>query len=132
MAREDGDELVLAGLQVADEEPLHAAFQQRVRLALRVQIVRDVLVVDLQLDGIEAEELADVHRDEHGRLRVRREEQLLFEQEQVAIQIENLLLEILHVLVERAELRSLLGAFVGSRRELGHRSDRLQRALPAR
>src|SRR6185503_20566152 len=70
LSREDGDELVLAGFQVADEEPLHAALEQRFRLALRVEVVRDVLAVDLELYGIEAEELADVHRDEHGRLRV--------------------------------------------------------------
>src|SRR6185295_9961183 len=79
LTREDGDELVLTGFQVADEEPLHAAFQQRFGLALRVEIVRDVLVIDLELDGVEPEELADVHRDEHGRLRVRREQELLFQ-----------------------------------------------------
>ena len=48
----------------------------------------------------------------------------ILEQEKVAIQIEHLLLEILRLLVERAELRSLLGAFVEL--ELGHRGSGLQ------
>src|SRR5204863_8476444 len=48
-AREHGHELVIAGLQVTDVEALHAALHERRCLTLRIQIVRDSLVVYLQL-----------------------------------------------------------------------------------
>src|SRR5690606_26421856 len=51
-AREECDELVLAGTHVARVEPVHAAAMQRVDLALRVQIVRYGLAVYLELDRV--------------------------------------------------------------------------------
>ena len=73
-AREDRHELVIAGLQIADVQALHAALDQGFGLALRVEIVRNILVVDLQLHGVEAEELTHVHRHEDRGLRVRRKQ----------------------------------------------------------
>src|SRR5690606_6160106 len=118
-AREERDELVLAGTHVAGVEPMHAAAMQRVDLALRVEVVRDRLAVDLELDRVEREELADVHRDEHRDLRARREQQLFLEQEQIPIEVDGELLEMLDLLVERAKLGRIARAAVG--RELRQR-----------
>src|SRR5690606_30132944 len=104
LAGEDRDELVLAGLDVADVQAMHAALDQGVGLARSVEVVRDFLAVELEADGVEREELADVHRDEDGHLRVRREQQLFLEQEEIAVQVGDELLQVLHALVERAEI----------------------------
>src|SRR5690606_10889656 len=93
LAREDRDQLVLAGADVACEEPLHAASMQRVDLAVGIEVVRDVFTVELELDRIEAEERADVHRHEHRDLRARREQQLLLEKEQIAVEVDGELLD---------------------------------------
>src|SRR5690606_928163 len=104
LPREERHELVLAGADVACEETLDAAAVERIDLAVGIEVARDVLAVELELDRVEREELADVHRDEDGYLRARREEKLLFEQKEIAVEIDGELLERLHLLVERAKL----------------------------
>src|SRR5580658_2009327 len=64
LAIEQRHQLVLAGLEITDVEPLHAAFDQCRHFARRVQIVRHVVVVDLQRYRIEREEIPDIHRYE--------------------------------------------------------------------
>ena len=49
----------------------------RFDLTRRVQIVNDFLLVDLELDRVEGEKIADVHREEHRHLRVGGKQQLL-------------------------------------------------------
>src|SRR6476619_7772498 len=53
LAGEVGDELVLAGLQVAEPDPLHAAAMQRGDLERGVEVGGDDLVVDLDLYRVE-------------------------------------------------------------------------------
>src|SRR5690606_3078903 len=108
-AAEQGYELMLAGLQVADVEAVHAALEQGLRLALRIEIAGHFLVVDIERHGVEREKLAHVHRHEYSELGVRRKQQLLLEHEQLAIQIEHFLLERLHLLIDAAELGPILG-----------------------
>jgi hypothetical protein len=99
LAGEDRDELVLAGLQVADEESLHAAFQQRFdRAPCRGRFATSLLSI-LSVDG-QARTRRDVHRDEHRHLRVGGDEQLLFEHEEILVEIDDVLLEVLYFLVE--------------------------------
>src|SRR5262245_8975843 len=45
LAGEERDELVLADLEVAEIQPLHAAFQERLGFARRIEIVRYFLLV---------------------------------------------------------------------------------------
>src|SRR5690606_24768531 len=110
VARENCHELVLARSDVADVEPLDAALDEGLSFARRVEVARDVLFIELDLDGVQRKELAHVHRYENRDLRVRREKQLLLEQEQIPVQVEHLLLQVLHVLVERTELRARVTA----------------------
>ena len=120
LAGEERDQLVLAVLEVAEVDALDAAAVQRLDLERRIEIVGDDLVVELHLHGIELEHLADVHRHEHGHLRVRRKQQLFLEQEQILVEIEDLLLEVLHIGIERVELSALGGLrATGFRIELG-------------
>src|SRR6202035_1302807 len=64
LAVEESHQFMLAGLQVADIQPLYAAFEQRRYLARRVKIVADVVVVDLEGDRVECDEIPDIHRNE--------------------------------------------------------------------
>ena len=89
---------------------MHAALEQRLGFARRVQVVGDFLVVDLERDRVEREELADVHRDEHRDLGVGREQQLFLEHEQVAVEVDDVFLEVLDVFVERARVGRRLAA----------------------
>src|SRR6478736_7655084 len=50
LAGEEGDQLVLAVLEVAEIDALDAAAVQRLDLERRVEVVRDDLVVELHLD----------------------------------------------------------------------------------
>src|SRR5579864_7257441 len=49
-AVEQRDELVLARLEVADIQALHAALEQRRHLTRGIQVARDIAVVDLERD----------------------------------------------------------------------------------
>src|ERR1039457_3498349 len=64
LAIEKRNQLVAAGLQIADIQPLHATLDERRHFARRVQIIGHFPVVDLERDRIEREEIPDVHRDE--------------------------------------------------------------------
>ena len=113
---------MLAGLQVAEPQPVHAAALQGVLLARRVEVVRDFLVVDLQLHGVEREERADVHRHEDGDLRARREQQVLLQHEQVAVEVDDLAPQRLDLGIERGALDGRLGRGLrGIACEHGHR-----------
>src|SRR5690606_346931 len=103
-AVEHGGELVLADLEVRHVQAVHAAAMQGVDLALRVQVVRDFLAVDLQAHGIEGEELTDVHREKECHLRVRRKQELLLEQEEIAVQVQHLVLQRLDFPIQSLEL----------------------------
>src|ERR1035438_1630704 len=89
LAGEERRQLMLSGLQVAEVDALDTAAVQGLDLERRVKVVGDDLVVELHLDRIELEQLAHVHRDEEGHLRVRREEQFLLEYEKVAIELDD-------------------------------------------
>src|SRR5262249_15889418 len=79
LAVEERDQLVQSHLEIAEIQPLHAALEQRIALALSVEVVDDFLLVDLQLHGVEREERADVHGEEHCHLRVGGKQQLLLQ-----------------------------------------------------
>src|SRR5581483_4995126 len=102
LAAEEGDQLVLADLQIAQIEPVHAALEQRIDLTRSVKIVDDLLLIDLQRDRVEREEIAYVHGKENGHLRVGGEQQLLFQHEEIAIQVDHVLLKPLHFLIQAA------------------------------
>jgi hypothetical protein len=104
LAGEESHQLVLADFLVAEVDAVHAALQQGVRFAGRVQIVGHLLVVDLDRDGVEREERAHVHRQEHGDLGIGRKQQLLLENEQILVQIDDVFLQPLHFLIQRSEL----------------------------
>ena len=97
---EERDELVLADLEVAKIQPVHAAPVQRIHLTFRVEIVAHFLVVDFQLHGIELEEGANIERQEYGHLGIGRKQQFLLENEEVLVQIDDLLLQRLHVAIK--------------------------------
>src|SRR5690349_17404851 len=130
LALEERHQLVLAHLEVAEVDAVHAALEQRLGFARRVQVVGHFLVVDLERQRVEREELADVHRDEHRHLGVGREQQLFLEDEQLLVEVDHVLLEVLHRLVERARVGGRLafgrrrrgGLAVGRRRD--QRADR--------
>ena len=102
LAGEEGDQLVLAVLQVAEVDALDAAAVQRLDLERGVEVVGDDLVVELHLHRVELEHLADVHRDEERDLGVGREQQLLLEHEQVAVELDDVALDVLDAAVERS------------------------------
>ena len=85
---EHGDDFVLTGFHVAEEQPVHTAAAQGTELAIGVEVVGDDLAVDGQLDGVQLEELADVQRQEDRQLGVTGIQQLFLEDEQVAVQLE--------------------------------------------
>ena len=111
---------MLAGLQVAEPQPVHAAALQRILLARGIEVVRDFLVVHLELHGVEREERADVHRHEDGDLRARREQQVLFQHEEVAVEVDDLAPQRLDLGIERGALGGRrgrrLGGIAGERR----------------
>src|SRR6185437_4661280 len=80
-------------------EPLHAALDQGIDLPWGVEVVRDLLAVDLQLHRVEREERARIHRHEYRHLGVGRVEQLLLEDEEIAVEVENVALQRLHLLI---------------------------------
>ena len=104
LAGEQRHDLVIADLQVAQVQPLHAALEQGLGLARRVQVLGHLLVVHAQLDRVQREEIAHVHRQEHRHLRVGREQQLFLQHEQVAVEVHRVLLDRLDFLVERARV----------------------------
>ncbi len=120
LAGEECRDLVLAGLQVAEPQALHAAALQGFLLALGVEVVRDLLVVHLELHGIDREERADVHRHEHGHLRARGEQQVLLQHEEVAVEVDDLAAQRLDLGVEHRAVAGgrRRGGFVA---ECGHR-----------
>ena len=59
---------------------------------------------DLEAHRIQLEVLTDVHRNEKRHLRICREQQFFLQQEQIAVQIQHLFLQRLHVLIELPEL----------------------------
>src|SRR5215469_2381364 len=87
VAAEERHQLVRPDLEITQVQPLHAALEQRVTLARGIEIVDDFLLVDLQLHGVEREEITHVHRQEHRHLGVGGEQQLLLQDEQVLVQI---------------------------------------------
>ena len=101
LAGEEGDDLVRAGLQVAEVDALHAAAVQRLHFERRVEVVGDDLVVELDLHRVELEQLAHVHRHEQRHLRVGREQQFLLEHQQVAVEADHVALDVLDAGVER-------------------------------
>src|SRR6516165_2553684 len=103
-AAEEGDQLVRTDLEIAEVQSLHAPLQQRIALTRSVEIVDDFLLIEFQLDRIEREEIADVHRQEHRQLGVGGEQQLLLEDEQILVEIDHIFLQSLDVLVEPAGL----------------------------
>ena len=101
---------------------MHTATFEGVLFARGVEVVRDFLVVDFQLHGIEREERAAVHRNEHGDLRARREQQVLLQQEQVAIEVDDFSPERLDLGIERGALDGRLSRRLrGIACEHGHR-----------
>src|SRR5882672_705180 len=96
LAREEGHEFMLADLEIAEIDLVHAALQQRLGFARRVQVVRHFLVVHLDRHRVDVEERADIERYVDGDLRVRGEKQFLLEDEQVLVEIQDLFLEILY------------------------------------
>ena len=106
---------------------MHAATDQGTGLALRVQVVGDFPAIDLELHRIDLEVFADIHRHEERHLRVRRKQQLFLEQEKVPVEVENLLLECLDVLVERAKLAPRRGLAGFGRDGPGNRGIRPRR-----
>src|ERR1700738_176899 len=87
LATEEGNQLVLAHLEVTEIQAVHAALEKRLDLARRVQVVDDFLLVDFQRDRVEREEITDIHGDEYRNLGIGREQQLFLENEQLAAQI---------------------------------------------
>src|SRR5579864_4865824 len=118
-AAEEGHQLVLTDLEVAEVEPLYAAFEQGLHFARRVEIVDDFLAVDLELHGVESEEIADIHREEYRHLGVGREQQLLFQHEEVAVEIHHILLQSLHLFIEPAGIGGSLPGRRSRRSALG-------------
>ncbi len=100
LAGEEGDDLVLARAQVAQVHALHAAAVQRLHLERRVEVVGDELVVELDLHRIEREQLAHVHRHEQRHLRAGREQQFFFQHQQVAVEADDVALDVLDAVVE--------------------------------
>ena len=118
LAGEECHHLMLADLQIAEVDLLHAALEQGIGLARRVQIILHFLVVDLDRDRVQGEKRSHVHRHINRDLRVGGEQQLLLEHEQILVQVDDVLLETLHFLIQGLE--------VGRRRPGGVR--RRQRA----
>jgi len=100
-AGEQGHQLVLARAQVAHVQALHAAPVQGLYLPRGVQVRGDDLVVQLDLHRFQLEQLAHVHGHEDRHLRVGGEEQFLLEHQQVAVQADDLGLQVLDACVQR-------------------------------
>src|SRR5579872_3526463 len=81
LAAEEGHQLMLAHLEIAQVEAVHASFEQGLDFTRRIQVVDDFLLIDLQSHRIQSEEIPYVHGKEHRDLSIRREEQLLLEHE---------------------------------------------------
>jgi hypothetical protein len=120
LAGEYRDQLMLAGAQVAEIQPVHATAQQGGILAFGVQIVRHDLVIQLELHRVELEKLAHIHGQEYRDLSAGRKQQLLFEHEQIAIEFQHLLLQALNLSVQTLELGRTTARFLRG----GHRRGR--------
>ena len=118
---------MLARLQVAEIKALDAATMQRLDFALRVEVPGDRLVIDAELHRVEREEVAGIHRQEHRHLGVGGEQEFLLEQEQLAVQVQHVLLEALDVAIQRFEVGLLRLHGAGHRKEQARR----QGAAPA-
>ena len=94
-------QLMLALLDVPEKDPLHAATEQRIDLPFRIEMMGHFLAVELQGHGIEREKFADVHRQEHSNLRTGGEQQILLEDDEVALQLKQPLLDGLKVFGRR-------------------------------
>src|SRR5882757_7090732 len=68
LAAEEGDQLMLAHLEITEIQAMHAALEQRFHFARRVQVVDHFLLVDFQRDGVEREEIANIHGNEYRHL----------------------------------------------------------------
>jgi hypothetical protein len=96
--------------RVAQVDALHAAAVQGLHFLRGVQVLADDLVVQLDLHRFQFEELAHVHAHEHRHLRAGGEEQFFFQHQQVAVQADQLGLEVLHARVQRSGGRQGSGA----------------------
>src|ERR1039457_5060110 len=116
LAAEEGHELVLAGLQIAQVQAVHAALGKRLDLARRVQIVCDFLLIYLERHSVELEKFSDVHRDEYRHPRIGRKQQLLLEHEEIPVEIDHVLFQSLNVLIEPAGVGGGLSSATGGER----------------
>jgi hypothetical protein len=86
---------VLAGLEVAHVQALHATATKSVHLAGGVQVAGNNLIVHLEFDRIQRQELTGLHAQEDRELGAGGEQQVFLQHEQVAVQLDHLLAEFL-------------------------------------
>src|SRR5690606_12544971 len=98
------NQLVRAGLEVTDIHTMHAALEEGFGLTLCKEVVSNFFVVDVYRHCVERKELAKIHRDEYGHLRIGRKQQFLSEHEELTIEVENFLLERLDLLIQAHEV----------------------------
>ena len=85
-------------------DAMYTATNQRIGFAFCIQVVRNFLAIDLQVDRVEIEILANVQRKKERDLGVGWKQQLFLKQEQVPVEIEHFLLQVLHILIKTAKL----------------------------
>ena len=86
--------------QVADIKTLHPTTLECIDFAFGIKMITDDRVIKLELDGIEIKHQSDVHRYEDGKLGIGGEQQIFFQQKQIAVQIEHFFFQILDLRIQ--------------------------------
>ncbi len=102
LAAEEGDELVLADLQIAEIQAMDAALEQGFDLARRVEIVDDLFLSIFSCTESSAKKSPTSMDRNTATCVLAGIQQLFLEYEQVAIQIDDVFLQSLHFRVETA------------------------------